>query len=661
MSTALLATLKAVFEDGSSPIRSSPSVQQLDLAQYSAGHIYVECVNEDGSAHSLVYDTLLLGVRRYPTDAAAAISLQATILDTDPDGNAADNWARFELIPGHWTSAPPNMYGYQVVALVAGDPDDMLAVVPHSPWKTTAADVHPGDSISVPESQQPLAQGPAGPQGPQGPAGTAGTAVTSVGLALPAEFTISGSPVTTTGTLTGVWADQLSKQFLGSPLSSTGTPQFRVLHSGDIPQDMTLGDAGGDVTGQRNLATVVGLWGTAIADLTFFEGTPPNNGDALIWSAGDSQWEPTAVVQSASGGTGITAGGTAANRTFSLANTAVSPSSYGDASHVGTFTVDQQGRLTAAGSTSIAIAESQVTGLTTDLAALLPLAGGTMTGAITLSGTQLGTYTLGGTPTLGAALGIGTDNTYAIGDTTHRLSGLFTEAIGSGDHTLTITADVADGASAKGVVINASVSMSTTGARPLEIQNAGTAKGAFGWSTVGFSWLIADGGGFFGTSGGSGMRVTSSAQLDWYTSSSLRMELSTAAFYPTTTFGLTLGKSGNFWSQVMARQYVGVEQTIAAAATITLDPASGQTIRVTLSGTAITTVNAGTGAANQEMIVEIIQDGTGGRSISGWSASFVFAGGSYTPTSTASKRDILTFTWDSVASKWYEQSRSMNL
>lgn len=68
-------------------------------------------------------------------------------------------------------------------------------------------------------------------------------------------------------------------------------------------------------------------------------------------------------------GAGLTGGGDlTANRTFNvgagtgitvnandvaLANTAVTPASYGDSSHVGAFTVDQQGRLTAASSVAI--------------------------------------------------------------------------------------------------------------------------------------------------------------------------------------------------------------------------------------------------------------------------------------------------------------------
>lgn len=52
-----------------------------------------------------------------------------------------------------------------------------------------------------------------------------------------------------------------------------------------------------------------------------------------------------------------------------LASTAVSAANYGDATHVGAFTVDAKGRLTAASSTAITgLAESAITGLVSDLA-----------------------------------------------------------------------------------------------------------------------------------------------------------------------------------------------------------------------------------------------------------------------------------------------------
>lgn len=67
------------------------------------------------------------------------------------------------------------------------------------------------------------------------PAGGSGSAVTSVGLALPSEFTVTNSPVTSTGTLTGTWAAQTTNKVFASPNGSTGTPSFRALVLADLP------------------------------------------------------------------------------------------------------------------------------------------------------------------------------------------------------------------------------------------------------------------------------------------------------------------------------------------------------------------------------------------------------------------------------------------
>lgn len=93
----------------------------------------------------------------------------------------------------------------------------------------------------------------------------------------------------------------------------------------------------------------------------------------------------TATTMTAS--TCLTGGGDlSSNRSFAvtaacigptqLANTAVTIGTYpSDGAHVPVIAVDQQGRLTSAtGTTAIAIAESAVTSLTTDLAAKAPLA-----------------------------------------------------------------------------------------------------------------------------------------------------------------------------------------------------------------------------------------------------------------------------------------------
>lgn len=74
---------------------------------------------------------------------------------------------------------------------------------------------------------------------------------------------------------------------------------------------------------------------------------------------------PQGTVTNVSTGTGLTGGPVTTTGTISLANTAVTAGSYGSANTVSTFTVDQQGRLTAAGNATISIANTQVTGLGT--------------------------------------------------------------------------------------------------------------------------------------------------------------------------------------------------------------------------------------------------------------------------------------------------------
>lgn len=64
----------------------------------------------------------------------------------------------------------------------------------------------------------------------------ANTGVTSVALAVPAVLgTVSGSPVTTTGTLTFSLSTQTANTFFSGPTSSSATPTFRSITYGDLP------------------------------------------------------------------------------------------------------------------------------------------------------------------------------------------------------------------------------------------------------------------------------------------------------------------------------------------------------------------------------------------------------------------------------------------
>lgn len=93
---------------------------------------------------------------------------------------------------------------------------------------------------------------------------------------------------------------------------------------------------GGDITANRTFDVGAGT------------GITVNANDVALDTANSRNVDHSAV--SISAGTGLTGGGTiAANRTLTLADTAVTPASYGSATAIPTFTVDQQGRLTAAG------------------------------------------------------------------------------------------------------------------------------------------------------------------------------------------------------------------------------------------------------------------------------------------------------------------------
>lgn len=90
------------------------------------------------------------------------------------------------------------------------------------------------------------------------------TAVQSVGLSLPAGvFTVSGSPVTTTGTLTAVFANQTANTVFAGPGSGIpAAPAFRALVDTDIP----VLDAGKITTGVFGVARL----GTGSADSSVF-------------------------------------------------------------------------------------------------------------------------------------------------------------------------------------------------------------------------------------------------------------------------------------------------------------------------------------------------------------------------------------------------------
>lgn len=86
------------------------------------------------------------------------------------------------------------------------------------------------------------------------------------------------------------------------------------------------------------------------------------SGKVLSTNGTVPSWQAIGSVSSITAGTGLSGGTITTSGTVALANTAVTAGGYGSASQVATFTVDAQGRLTAAGNTAIAITGAQVSG-----------------------------------------------------------------------------------------------------------------------------------------------------------------------------------------------------------------------------------------------------------------------------------------------------------
>ena len=93
--------------------------------------------------------------------------------------------------------------------------------------------------------------------------------VTSVALSLPSILTVSGSPVTATGTLSATLASQSQNTFFSGPSGSSGTPSFRLMVGADLPA--LIGASSGSA----------GTKGAA---------PQPSAGDQVKFLRGDSTW-----------------------------------------------------------------------------------------------------------------------------------------------------------------------------------------------------------------------------------------------------------------------------------------------------------------------------------------------------------------------------------
>jgi len=129
------------------------------------------------------------------------------------------------------------------------------------------------------------------------------------------------------------------------------------------------------VAGSTNLN---GITDWQVSDWAVFNGA--------VWEKVDNS--EVIYVSNVATGTGLTGGPITTTGTVSLANTAVTIGTYGDATNVASFTVDQQGRLTSASNVTISISNTAVTGLgtmSTQNANSVSITGGNVTANISLT------------------------------------------------------------------------------------------------------------------------------------------------------------------------------------------------------------------------------------------------------------------------------------
>lgn len=212
--------------------------------------------------------------------------------------------------------------------------------------------------------------------------GSGGT-VTSVGLTDASTipiFSISNSPVTSSGTLTLTLVNESANIVFAGPTSGpSAQPSFRLLVAGDIPSLPYVVS----VSASPPLFSS----GGQNPNITIQQSDATHNGylSSVDWSTFNSKQPAGSYITALTGD--ATASGPGSS-VLTLATVNGNVGSFGDASHSLTLTANAKGLITAVSSNSIQIAESQVTNLVSDLAGKQPTGNyiTALTGDITAAG-----------------------------------------------------------------------------------------------------------------------------------------------------------------------------------------------------------------------------------------------------------------------------------
>ena len=252
----------------------------------------------------------------------------------------------------------------------------------------------------------------------------------AVTISLPS--TINANTTGSAATLTTSRTIELTGDVTGSATFNGGANA--TIAATIAPNSVALGtDTTGNyvatITGTANQVTVTGS-GSESAGVTL--SLPATINANTTGSAATLTTSRTIQLSGDVSGSASFNGGANASISSTLANTAVTPATYGSASATGVFTVDSKGRITGASNTPIAIAQSAVTNLTTDLGLKANLASPTFTGipaaptaAADTNTTQVATtaYVVGqagsSTPLANGTAAVGTSLRYARQDHIH--------------------------------------------------------------------------------------------------------------------------------------------------------------------------------------------------------------------------------------------------
>lgn len=183
---------------------------------------------------------------------------------------------------------------------------------------------------------------------------TGGGSVSSVGLTMPAIFSVSGSPITTSGTLGVTYVTQSANTVFAGPTSGgVSAPAFRSLVTADFPASGAAAATYGSATQSAVVAVDATGRITSASNSTITPAFSSITGTPTTL-AGYGITDAALSATTISAGTGLTGGGSlAANRTISIATTGVSAATYGSSLSVPVIAVNAQGQITSASSSTI--------------------------------------------------------------------------------------------------------------------------------------------------------------------------------------------------------------------------------------------------------------------------------------------------------------------